>query len=210
MTEAELARTLADVRRASRLLVAYQRRMNEVFYRVHLALQARGLEHRWWGSDRHRTPARSHVLQFAPGKWAWDMFPGLSLAAEWSTGGPAVRRVYLALDTDTGFEKPASGGEPDPTCFSLAPDDARTRLRAGLYTADRADPPWVQIRVHALEHRWHRAVDQEIDWDWQGWRGTYRYLEVPAEALVSGDAVDRLLVQPLAAWADRHAPAETP
>jgi hypothetical protein len=207
MTDAELSATLVHVRRASRLLVAYQRRMNEVFYRVHLALDRKGLKHRWWGSDRHKTPARSHVAQFAPVKWAWDLYPGLTLAAEWcSEGALPLRRVYLALDTDTGFDTSTSAGEPDPTKFALPPEEAHTRLRAGLYTASGQAPPWVQIRVNALEGRWHHAVGRDIDWKWECWSGTYQYLEVPVASLISGDAVQDRLVAPLAAWADRHAP----
>ena len=208
MTEAELAATLVEVRRAARLVVAWQQRVNEVFFRVHRTLEDQGLHLQWWGPNRYKALESASRPQFAPHKWAWDLFPGLTLAADWATPAAPVRRVYLALDTDTALIGAQDGGqEPDPTTFApVDGPDARTELWLGLYTADHADPPWGPIRTATLAERWRDALDRDIPWTHDRWSGTYQCRWLPAQKLTDADAVDRLLLGPLVEWVRDHAP----
>ena len=193
--EAELAASLADVRRAFRLAVAYQQRMNALFHKVHLALGDEGVGLDWWAPNRQNPPMKWDKPQFRPTTWAWDLFPGHSLSAEWSdTSAAPARRVWLALDTDTALQAAkARGGEPDPTLFR---DDGRTELWAEVCTWANPATPWSTIWP-ALQPRWREGPDKEWQWAAAGTTGTYTAFCVPVEKLTTPEAADTLLVHRL-------------
>ena len=204
MTEAVLAEALAAVRTAYRVVVAYQRRMNEVFHRMHDCLLAEDFEFQWWWPNRYARPMRQNKVQFAPHKWAWDLFPGYCLSAEWqnSTSLP-VRKVWMGLETDSAIG-PAKerGGQPDPATFAPVDDpSSRTEIWAGLYTADSADVNWDRVWKNELSARWGDARDNELAWEHAGISGTYQCFCVPVERLVSRERVDALLAHRVRDWA---------
>lgn len=200
-TETELEAALADVRRSYRVVVAYQRRMNEIFHRFHLGMADLGLPFAWWYPSGYAPPLGFKEVQFAPNKWAWDLFPGFQLAAAWERPGPPARHVVLLLQTDDAWTKPPHG-EPDPSDFAPV-ETAHTRLWVGLHRADDAapSPNWGEVRRWFVAHR-EAATLAPVPWAVAGATGRSSALRVPVARLVDAGAVTRELVEPVRRWLD--------
>ncbi len=206
----QIQQALVDVRRAYRIAVAFQQRINEVFQRFHETMEYEGFTFKWWGPNYYATPMTVNYAPFR--KWAWDMFPGFSMGAEWLGPESApVRRIYLSLETDTGFEK--RGGEPDPSAFKTRPEDAKTELWAGLWTSDTAGPDWAaaweDLKPRYLEGRWdpaQYALPEPIRWSAGGSSGTYSAYGCDVAELLDGPDVERVLLDPVRRWV-RGSPA---
>lgn len=201
MNDLDLSGVLTDVRRAYRLVVSFQRRMNEVFHAVHELLQKDGLEFKLWWPYHHNPPLKHNKPQFQPQTWAWDLFPGLCMTSEWrDDAGPVVRRVWMALETDTALaDAKTRGGQPEPTSFGPV-EDSRTELWFGLYTADATPLDWDVVWKEELEARWKTAKDKPIDWTLGRISGTYECFCVPVQELTSPDAVARLVTGRVNRW----------
>lgn len=200
----DMRAALTDVRRAYRIAVAFQQRINEVFQRFHETMEYEGFTFKWWGPNYYGTPMTVNYAPFR--KWAWDMFPGFSMGGEWLGPGTApVRRVYLSLETGRRFEK--RGGEPDPAAFTTRAEDARTELWVGLWTADKAPPDWggawKDVKPQHLKGRWdpsQRALPEPLSWSAGTSTGTYATYRVDVGDLLDRSDVDRSLLEPARRW----------
>jgi hypothetical protein len=206
MSNSELADSLVEVRKAFRIAVAYQRRVNELFYEVHKIVGGSGFNSVRWQPNYYHAPDSANKPQFSPDKWAWDMFPGYCLSAEWRTEGPPFRRVWVGLDTDTAFfkaKKDANGGQPDPVAFAPADSpDSRSELWVGLYTSDKPID-WTSLWKEKLSKEWTQAIDKDHPWTFDSNKitGTYRCFCVPLDSLDSLDAIQTRLLDPIQSWA---------
>lgn len=77
-TYEELNNALADVRRAYRLVHAYQRRVSDLMTQVDQTLSATGLSFVQWRPLFNKASPRTSTPFFSGGRWAWDMLPGAS------------------------------------------------------------------------------------------------------------------------------------
>lgn len=126
----ELTEALADVRKAYRLIWAYQRRMMDLIQVI--ADDFEGLQFYAWSPLHTRRPTQltSNPLK---GKWAWDMVPFYKVSFLYKPEGASPHDLAegdwlleIHLDSDTaGFE--AQRGEPDAGKFPDA-DTSRSTL----------------------------------------------------------------------------------
>ncbi len=195
----DLSTALADVRRAFRLVYAYQRRLFDLYAEVDGLLVEKGLAFERWGAVWNASPPRTGT-PFFRNKWAWDMLPGYALGCYWvdqKPRGGLRRRLLLQAIADTG--RTYDGAEPDPVQFDDV-ETARSTLRMGRWTSTAGKPDW--------NAAWQRISDKE--WDWEGRATveidgaayTYEYAEQDLSELVDPDAVRALLIEPLGRWAD--------
>ncbi len=195
----DLKAALTDVRRAFRLIYAYQRRVSDILAEVSAALDANGLKFFEWSPHLFGPPARSGTEFFRADRWAWDMMPGYSPRCEWRSEAVAVsvRRVVLVVRADSGFR--TQYGEPDPQDF-VSVEDATSDLRVGLWRASAKVEDWEMAvkTVHALpdvfdgKERAARVGPAEV---------AYRHLAVELADLPDAAAVRTRLLDPLTAWA---------
>jgi hypothetical protein len=197
-TPQDLAAALTDVRRAYRLVYAYQRRMNDLVAEIDAALTQDGLEFELWRPVFNAPPPRSGTPYFR-GRWAWDMLPGYATQVHWCdpTGKKGRRRrVVLQAVVDSGATFDAA--EPDPADFEAA-DACESQLRIGLWTTTATQPTWdaAWAAVSARDAYWDGV--QEVDVD--GSRYTYEYVGVDVSRLVDAKATRALVLDRLAGWA---------
>jgi hypothetical protein len=124
---------LANIRRAYRYVVAYERRVLDTIDVFDEALRARSFER----ASPHRTPLHTSFPKkdYAPEHWTWDNVPNYACRYQWRSGeANTAGSCWVLLDhvADTSFEQRrlTVPGEPDPL-DSLEPVEAtRSILRA--------------------------------------------------------------------------------
>lgn len=210
--EADLRRSLADVRRAYRLLHAFQLRVHSLFRDVDTTMGEEGLKWREWlpygGSSRP-----THGKFFERGRSAWDLLPGRAIASVWADDRPRVpaRTVRLVLVVDSAAQDWQPNQVPDPG----QPDwtdaaESRTLLNMDLMRTEG--------RLAAPEEVPNR------DWDWSraAWKAvpagidnlpmrfapdpesscTVERRQIDLASLVDATAVDTHVHGPLRSWCE--------
>lgn len=122
---------LVGVRRAQRLLAAYNRRLLDMAKLLHRAVAEEhdGLEFRQYWPANYAAPGKAGEKsgRWDPTQhWAWDGFPMAFVHLEWATRkNPRKGAFNLGLkhDIDSGFHKRGIG-EPDPSSFPPAEECA--------------------------------------------------------------------------------------
>lgn len=204
----DLGAALTDVRRAYRLIYAYQRRLSDLLQEVSSTLAAQGLEFYWWEAQLFGGVGRGGTPFFASGRWAWDMLPGYAPHCDWrSAAGLDQKRVVVVTRADTGFL--AKQGEPDPANF-VPVESSHSELQIFLCRAKGV----------TLSPTAYDAWDQAWDAAWETVKGlpnlrdghdhvgvigpaqfTYRYIAIDLAGLPDAAAVRAKLIDPLVAWA---------
>ncbi|HSN99434.1 MAG TPA: hypothetical protein VLS89_14160 [Candidatus Nanopelagicales bacterium] len=197
-TRDDLARSLADVRRAYRLVQLYHRRLCDLLQTVDDTLTRGGLEFdRWDPQNVARLPKAGKPF-FRPEHWAWDLTPAYQVRCSWeqATKGQS-RRVDLDLIADTGFA-PTGEGEPDPGAFVDAERSA-TELHVGLWTARAKRAAWGEAwtRLEAFQDVFD-GKPHTVDIDGVG--HTFRHLRVDVADLVDAQAMKARLLDPIEQW----------
>ncbi len=195
----ELAAALTDVRRAFRLVYAYQRRLFDLYAEVDAVLLEKGLAFDQWGAVFNAPPPRKGT-PFFRNRWAWDMLPGYAVGSFWADEKPRKglrRRFLLQALADTG--RTFSGAEPDPVQFE-AVEESRSALRMARWTTTAGSPDWngAWQMVSSKDWSWKGRATVELD----GATYTYEYEERDLTELVDPAAVRALLLDPLGRWAD--------
>ena len=192
-TPFELKSALADVRKAYRLVYAYQRRVFDLVGAAAEPLEAAGFEFERWEPALFVPPARHF---YKPDMWAWDFLPAYHFWAAWNRHRHGdARRVVLAVNADTGFER--KRGEPDPADF-LPAEKSHSELWA---TFIRTEHPPAWDRLQAALATVEVADDgQEHEVDVHGVRCRVRRMRIDLGDLVDEATVDRRLLQPVRAW----------
>lgn len=199
--ELDLPAALEDVRRAYRLVYAYQRRIQDLLTVIDRHLTKAGLPFVQWAPLFFRAPVRSRK-KFFERKWAWDLLPAYAFWCAWETPKDSKalsRRVALSVVADTGFpEGPAS--EPDPDRFPGAAE-SRSQLQLSLFSSDAARIDW--------DHAWplfaglgdevlYGAQDRFVEF--KGARCCHRYREIELSDLADEQAVSDKLLERLSEW----------
>lgn len=205
----QLAAALADVRRAWRTVVAYQQRVNEIFYQFHLAMTKNDLAFLEWGSHASRRVKNRGTRQFEPNHSAWSLFPGMSMYATWQRVLPLpVQYVWMGLYTDTACGAAGSQSDPNPDPFRFADVEgptSKTEIWFGLQTCGQPNPNWADA-WDVIQPHWKETVRKDFPWSTGSHSGVYRSFGVPVETLVSADAVDHELVRPVLDWFSQVTP----
>lgn len=196
-TRAQLAGALTDVRRAYRLIHAYQRRLWDLLRVVDHDLAQAGLKFKRWMPMQVSTPPQPKTRFFVE-RWSWDFLPAYEVGCEWqgkSVDAKAIRRVFVIAAADSGYDNQAQG-EPDPSTFEPV-EASTTQLRVGLWTASMTSPnwgeAWEKVEDDAREgETYSLTVKNDIY--------TYRYHLIDVADLVNEAAVQAKLLQPIKAW----------
>jgi len=197
-TRDDLARALADVRRAYRLLQVYHRRLCDLLQLLDDTLGAAGLSfERWDPINVWRLP-RAKKPFFRPETWAWDLTPAYQVGCAWEQAAKGhARRVDVHCIGDTGYVT-SSEGEPDPATFKDA-EQCATELHVGLWTAraKRADWNSAWVEVHQRPG-WDDGQVHAVDVE--GVEHTFQALRVDIADLCDPEAVRARLLDPITQW----------
>jgi hypothetical protein len=189
----DLRAALADVRRAYRLVYAYQRRVFDLFGAVAEPLESNGFEFDRWEPTLFAMPGRHF---YKPDRWAWDFLPGYNLWAAWNRARAGDhRRVVLALDSDTGFDR--KRGEPDPADFIPA-EKSQSELVVSLVRSE-ATVSWERLNAaFATLPSSDEGADQELELG--GTLCRVRRFRLDLSELIDEATVDRRLLVPVRHW----------
>lgn len=220
MNPSELSEALVQVRRAHRIVHAYQRRMNTLHERMDGVLGPSKVTFQEWGPYWNKRPAYGSFFQ--PGRWAWDMVPSMGTSTTWvdhADGGKSGVAVVVTSLADSGRWGVDTSSEPDPEEGAWpSPEAGKTVLWLEVFTtsrtpdagAFRAGTRWwrdvwaaMPKDTTAASTGSQRAVVQHSRSDValpDGAAGTYVWFEVDVATLVDDAAVKRLLLEPLAGW----------
>lgn len=201
----DLNERLLNVRRATRLLASYYRRVLDIAKLLETALVDHDGTIAWlgWSAAHYKNVGQKRVN--ITQRWAWDQLPFAFSYLEWSTEGgssPANSGdVFVALQsvTDSGFSKPGGGAEPDPVDFEPA-ESASTYLQVCVIgLANGAceaswDDIWNQV---ADEVHDKTRIDPQDEWAASEDVQIYsKMLRVDASQLPDRAAVQAQLIEP--------------
>lgn len=143
--ESELTRQFVEVRRAFRLVHAYQRRLLDLLRLVGDRVRAAYPDPNFgmWSPSGYSAPPRSDV-DITRGKWAWDFLPLYRFQLDWrSSDRPKAGALLVGLrhEADTGYGS-TGPGEPDSLKFGEENPPAvhRTTLTAYVIAVGDGDP----------------------------------------------------------------------
>lgn len=147
----DLSTKLLNVRRATRLLASYYRRVMTVLaltnQEVVSAKHVRLKFYRW--DPTYHTPIGNQTK--GPfGRWGWDFLPIMDAFFVWTTDGkaapvgPGSVCVCFQHITDSGYDE--GGEEPDPSEFE-AVEDSSTEVVVWIYAliSGSCSAPWASI-----------------------------------------------------------------
>lgn len=201
----QLSAALTDVRKAYRLIHAYQQRVWDLLRVVDHTLAHAGLPFQHWQPMQFWSPPQKKTRFFVE-RWAWDFLPAYEIGCEWQEESKAalpVRRVFVIVAADSGYDN-STQEEPDPSKFEPA-EKSKTAIRIGLWTASTGAPNWGEAwagfpaDARDREDETHTGVVKNVTY-------TYRYLRVDVAGLVDEAAVQAKLLQPIKTWLDEKKP----
>ena len=201
----DLAAALTDVRKAYRLIHAYQQRVWDLLRTVDHTLALAGLQFQSWAPTEFDSPPKRKTRFFVE-RWAWDFLPAYNVGCEWQAKGTSAaptRRVFVIVAADSGY-KNLTQEEPDPSKFDKA-ELCATTIRLGLWTASVGAPNWGDAWEHLpkdakeRENETHTATGNGVTY-------TYRFLRINVADLVDEVAVQAKLLQPIKTWLDVKKP----
>lgn len=174
----ELSESFAQVRAAYRLLWAYHRRLADMIADVDEQVSGLGFEFQKWEPWRSGRLGRPSTPFWKPGKWAWDMMPGMAVHAWWTRKADDPDRQWLIAmwtDADGGFGYPDAGGEPDPSRDFDAIEESASVVSFYLWDAP-AHPNWTIANEWCEEQDWGSA---EATLDGKVYRWTSFKVDLP-------------------------------
>jgi hypothetical protein len=188
---------LTDVRKAYRLIHAYQRRLWDLLRAIDDTVARAGLPFRCWKPVQVMSPPKSKTRFFVE-RWAWDFLPAYQVGCEWQGKGvdaKTTRRVFVIAAADSGYDNRCQG-EPDPSAFEPT-EKSKTEIRVGLWTASTTSPnwgeAWQKVENDARENETYTLAVKNVIY-------TYRYFRVDVANLVNEAAVQVRLLQPIEIW----------
>ena len=194
---------LADVRRAHRLVVAYNRRLLDLLRLTADALQDDHpeLTHLGWSSYPFTKLQPKHDP--TAGKWAWDFTPLAFADVYWGTAAkPQAGAILVGVrhTLDTGLVKDGKR-EPDPV--SMEPTETTSTVLLPAFIAIREHrsewTDWDVLFGEAEEGtRYQGWGDGKVhQWRADGGRLAYGGLELEVAELATVEAVRERLIEPL-------------
>ena len=131
---------MSQVRIAYRLVVAYQRRLLDLFRFVQIGVRDRypTIRFHGWSPSKWGRPGTTDPTQ----KWAWDFVPLHHSEIGWvssDSAAPGSFWFWLSHEADVGWTHDGRG-EPDPLAFEPA-ETCRTVLSASVLACPRGSSP---------------------------------------------------------------------
>lgn len=196
-TKEQLLEALTDVRKAYRLVYAYQRRLFDLMNYLDKELIRSHIAFEEWDSAKYRFPSKARSSPVYRDCWAWDLIPGYWPRFSFQSQGRSPH-VYIDIEVpvDSGFSERV--GEPDPSNFIEA-SEAKSELWAEVWTAtaplaNRTDAYGKLVDKHAAA-----TLDggETVRQDLGGNIVSYTLLRVDLAELADETAVREKLVEPL-------------
>lgn len=146
----DLKMALADVRRAYRLVAAYQRRMLNAS-RI-LARSFENMRFYFWAPHHYDPPPRRDTNLVE--KWSWDGLPYYAFSIFYLENGadhnhqkPGEWMLEINFEADTAFDGNGNGNDPDPAEFKDVRDsESVLRICAWLCKVGQKDGNWYNAR----------------------------------------------------------------
>lgn len=209
----ELSEKLTNVRRATRLLAAYNRRLLSILKLVHETAQSAdklALEFIRWQPMYHAPIGNQTTEPFA--RWGWDFLPLSFSGFRWTTNGkskpsgPGSVMLGVWHEVDEAYEK-SGGSEPDPVKFRAAEESSTLlyvwllAIKSGTVTDEWSAVAEVVEKSLTLAAQMDGAV-KDIPIDSLPGAATgavvrFVGLAVPIEGIGSETAVETRLLAPL-------------
>ncbi|MEW9305460.1 hypothetical protein [Labrys neptuniae] len=165
-----LADALTDVRKAYRLLWAYQKRVFDVVRLIVSEFDDMGFY--YWQTMHADRPCNSGTNPLA--RWTWDMLPMLEASYLFLPSGvdrnstmPGTWMLEVHVESDSGFEDPHDGTEPNPEQFK---DAALSKSKVSIYA-------WYCTGQTNLN--WFTNVWSSLDWPENEQGGVVEYVDPP-------------------------------
>lgn len=193
----QLGDALVDVRKAYRIVHAYQQRLWHLFRTIDHILGSAGLSFKGWYPMRYCSPPKSKTKFFVD-RWAWDFLPAFEIGCEWEEKAGTrkfVRRVFIIAAADSGYRAPKQG-EPDSNTFEPA-EKTRSEIRVGLWTASSKSPNWGEA-WEKLDDDAHSGAMHTLCV--KGVNYTYKYFCLDIAELVNEAAVKARLLELIELW----------
>lgn len=197
---------MADVRRAHRLVTAYNRRLLDAVGRLTDALRddfpqlqhVRSKSYRFSGLREKHDPTK--------GKWAWDFQPLAFADLTWeSATRPEAGTMFLSIrhTSDTGLPDRTGGREPDPLRFEDASESSTLLQPVLLLPHGSLDLTWDglygELEEHSTYEGWGDGVPHTGDI--RGVGVTYGGVSLDMATLAGPEDVEARLVEPMLAIA---------
>lgn len=198
MTTDDLAEALLDVRRAYRLIYAYQSRISDVLRAIAGVMRQHSLPFDRWEPKHADVLPRPNKPFFDSGISAWSSLPMYATQAHWADAGvrKGVRRwVDVYVDADTGFE--STEGDPNPSDF-VQPEVATSQLIVRMMTVRGRGANWNQATEYVDQHG---TDDGNQAFTIGAAQYTCSAIELDLTALAASDSLDRLVLKPMQRWA---------
>jgi hypothetical protein len=210
----DLNEKIVNVRRATRLLASYNRRLMSILTLVNQTTESAdkvALKFQMSAPFYHRPMGKQTTSPI--GRWGWDYLPLSYAWFRWSTNGKAVPdgphpvAVTLLHNVDDGYVTSDDQDEPDPSTFGPA-EDHRTMIYVTIVavTSGSSTDSWPSIgQVIVDRFAGHEQLDGVVkDVPTSSLPGTaagavVRYVgwEIPVESVASEQDVETLILEPL-------------
>lgn len=165
-TDPELATALTDVRRAYRLLWAYQRRVLDTVTRIAAAFDDLSFVH-WLPHDFDR-PAGASTNPAE--KWAGDLLPMLSASflylpssADRTMANKGQWMLDVAVVSDSGYPEGDQLSEPDPAKFEPVEVSNSSIELYVFQSLSRRPIRWINDLWHGVEWPGHLQLQESAD-----------------------------------------------
>jgi hypothetical protein len=143
--QSDLSNALADVRNAYRLLWSYQKRIFDI---IRLMVdEFEDMDFYYWQIMHAARPCNWGTDPF--GRWAWDMLPMVKASylylpsnVDRNLTRPGQWMLEFSLESDTGFEDPEDGTEPDVGGFKPSSECASLLKMYAWYCTGAAKLNW--------------------------------------------------------------------
>ncbi len=198
MTDDTLSLALLDVRRAYRLIHAYQRRVCDILAALDTTAAHNQLAFHGWYATEFDEPVRKGKRFFGTGQWTWPMLPMYDVTCSWRSDSTQRKRPRLdvRVRADNGFA--TSGEEPVPADFEPAQACASI-LSIRMMRSKGPGVNWDHVDSRLDE----RAPDADASCvldigKAQVWATC---LDLDLAKLAAPDALDRLVLRPVNSWA---------
>jgi len=211
----DLTTKLINVRRATRLLAAYNRRLLGLLSMVDGTLSNTSklrLKHNRWEPVYHRKIGRQTTAPF--GRWGWDYLPLSWMWMRWTTDGKdtPVRKQSTVVSVqhvaDTGYSAAHEKADGEPTPEDFVPvDQTKTELWIWVIAVlGRSEDRWNTIEEHTeemleweqqLNHQIHTVSVDALESTPAGTELRYVGWKVDVSALETEDDVDTHVLAPI-------------
>lgn len=195
----DLSGALVEVRKAYRLIHAYQRRLWDLLSAIDDTVSS-SLEFKRWRPTHHWPPPKSQT-RFFKERWAWDFLPAYDIGCRWEgvATDAGARMIFVIARADTGYQH--DKGEQEGS-FPAA-EECATELHIGLWAASSTKQEWSkavrELKSRRTEGETYTATIDDIEY-------RHRFLRVNVADLTDEGEVKRRVLRPIADWLAKPLP----